>query len=260
MKILSFSALSLLLTLPAGTPATAAGADDPATTAAVGAPATAVDPATTAALVARYNFDGGATEGRVADLSGRGAPLTVRNAANGQITFTTEGTGRYAAFPAACAAPTTCGKALLEAPDDADLDPGTRNFTWAASVRLTAAQLSGNANIMQKGVAGIGSQWKMQVTGKSGRAQCVVAARGSAQTFAAISARPVADGAWHRVVCQRTGTTLGISVDGVAGSKTTLPTTATIDNTMPMRVGGPNLAGDGDMYHGQLDDLYAQLG
>ena len=243
MKILRFSALSLLLTLPLGNPAAAA------------------EPVATAALVARYNFDGGATEGRVSDLSGRGAPLIVRGAANGQITFTAEGAGRYAAFPATCAATaTTCAKALLEAPDDADLDPGARNFTWGATVRLTTAQLSGNANIMQKGVAGTGSQWKMQVTGRTGRAQCVVAASGNAQAFSALSARPVADGAWHRVVCQRAGATLSVSVDGVAGAKTAIPATATIDNAMPMRVGGPNLAGNGDMYHGQLDDVYVQVG
>jgi hypothetical protein len=240
MDILRLAALTALVTMPLlGTPAMAA--EDP------------IGPA----LVARYNFDGGANAGKISDLSGRGAALTIRGAANGQVAIASEGVNRYASFPGICAATApTCAKALLEAPDDADLDPGTRNFKWAASVRLTTAQLSGNANIMQKGVANPESQWKMQITGRSGRAQCVLVARTSGQTFSVLSARPVADGNWHRIVCERTGTTLAVS----AGGTVTLPPTVAVDNTMPLRIGGPNFAKDSDMYHGQLDDVYVQLG
>lgn len=245
MKIL-LSTLSALLTLPLlGTPAVASAPADPAGP----------------ALVARYNFDGGATEGRVSDLSGRGAALTLRGSNNGQVAIVTEGAGRFAAFPGLCAttAP-TCAKALLEAADRPELDPGTRNFKWAASVRLTTSQLRGNANVMQKGVADAESQWKMQITGRTGRAQCVMVARGTAQTFTAISARPVADGTWHRVACERSNGTLAVSVDGVPGSRVAIPATVTVDNTMPLRVGGPNLTKGSDMYHGQIDDIYVQLG
>ncbi|MEV0897412.1 LamG-like jellyroll fold domain-containing protein [Actinoplanes sp. NPDC049802] len=225
-----------------------------------GAPAFAAEDPAGPALVARYTFDGGATAGKVNDLSGRGGQLTIRGANNGQIAIMTQGAGRFASFPGICAANApTCAKALFEAPDDADLDPGTRNFRWAASVRLTSAQISGNANVMQKGVATADSQWKLQI-GKTGRAQCVIVARGTGQSFVARSARPVADGNWHRVVCERAGSTLAISVDGVAGAKTTLPTTAAVDNNLPMRIGGPNFAKDSDMYHGQIDDVYVQLG
>ncbi len=239
MKIL-LSALSALLTVPL-----------------FGAPALAQEPA----LVARYNFDGGATEGRVNDLSGRGAALTLRGATNGQVAIMTEGSGRYASFPGQCASTTpTCAKAILEADDRAELDPGTRNFKWAASVRITKNQLNGNANVMQKGVADTESQWKMQITGRTGRAQCVMVARGTAQTFSAISARPVADGQWHRVVCERTNGTLSVSVDGTPGSRVAVPAAVTVDNAMPMRIGGPNLTKGADMYHGQIDDVYVQLG
>jgi hypothetical protein len=244
MNLLRLSALTALVTLPL-----------------LGAPAMAAEDPIGPALVARYNFDGGANAGKISDLSGRGTALTIRGAANGQIAITSEGVNRFASFPGVCAATApTCAKALLEAPDDADLDPGTRNFKWAASVRLTTAQLSGNANIMQKGVANPESQWKMQVTGRSGRAQCVLVARTTGQTFSVLSARPVADGNWHRIVCERTGTTLAVSVDGTAGGKVTLPPTVAVDNTMPLRIGGPNFAKDSDMYHGQLDDIYVQLG
>ncbi|MEV6300340.1 LamG-like jellyroll fold domain-containing protein [Actinoplanes sp. NPDC051861] len=212
-------------------------------------------------LVARYNFDGGAVGGRISELSGRGSALTVRGFANGLVAFVALGAGRFAAFPGPCAATApTCAKALMEAPDDADLDPGTRSFRWAATVRLTRAQLTGSANVVQKGVATRDSQWKLQIGGPTGRAQCVMVAKGSGQAFSAISAKPVIDGNWHRVVCQRTGTVLAVSVDGVPGERTAVPSTLTVDNNLPLRVGGPNFARGGDMYHGQVDDVYAQLG
>ena len=236
--ILALTALPALLAAPLAAPA---AADTPAS-----------------ALVARYNFDGGAVSGKVAELSGRGTALAVRGADNGTVGFT----DRFATFPAPCTVgDRPCARALLEAPDDADLDPGTRTFRWAASVRLTRAQLTGNANVMQKGLANAAtSQWKMQVGGKTGRAQCVMMGRGSAQAFIALSARPVADGAWHKVVCERTGTTLAVSVDGVQGRKVTVPAALTVDNTMPLRVGGPNFGEGADMFHGQLDDVYVQVG
>lgn len=244
MKILRLSFLALLAVPVVAAPAVAAPAVEPGP-----------------ALVARYNFDGGAVEGRISDLSGRGSALTVRGANNGAMSFPTLGAGRYAAFPAPCAANApSCAKALLEAPDDADLDPGTRGFRWAASVRLTRAQLTGSANVMQKGVATADSQWKMQIGGPTGRAQCVMVARGSGQTFSALSARPVIDGNWHRVVCERTATALTVSVDGVQGERVAVPATLSVENNLPMRVGGPNFAPGADMYHGQIDDVYAQLG
>ncbi|WP_433790380.1 LamG-like jellyroll fold domain-containing protein [Actinoplanes sp. CA-252034] len=244
MKILGLSTLTALLTLPL-----------------LGAPAMAADDPVGPALVARYNFDGGATAGKISDLSGRGTALTIRGSANGQVAIASEGANRFASFPGVCAAgATTCAKALLEAPDDADLDPGTRNIKWAASVRLTTGQLSGNANVMQKGVANVESQWKMQITGRSGRAQCVLVARTSGQTFSVMSANPVADGNWHRVVCERANGALTVTVDGSAGGKVAVPATVAVDNTMPLRVGGPNFAKDSDMYHGQIDDIYVQVG
>jgi hypothetical protein len=242
MKMFKLSTL-VLLTVPAlAAPAAAAPVVDPPPS-----------------LVARYNFDGGATAGKISDLSGRGSSLTVRGADNGTVAINTEGAGRYASFPAVCST-TPCPRAMLEAPNDADLNPGTRNFRWAATVRVTQAQLRGKANVMQKGLAGTDSAWKLQLTGKTGRAVCIVTAKGTGQSYSAISARSIADGSWHKIVCERTATSLSISVDGVAGSRATLPATVSVDNAMPLRIGGPNFGASSDMYHGQLDDVYVQLG
>jgi hypothetical protein len=223
-------------------------------------PAAAAAPAPV--LVARYTFDAGVVAGHVADTSGRGPALTVRAADQGVIRV--EGAssgGRYVAFPDVCAtAAAICPRGLLEAPNAADLNPGTRMFRWSARVHLTKAQLRGSANVMQKGVATTASQWKMQIGATQGRAQCVVVGVGSATAYLVRSTTSVADGVWHKVLCQRSGSVLSVYVDGVARGQTTIPAALAITNTLPMRIGGANFNASGAMYHGLLDDVYAELG
>ena len=74
------------------------------------------------------------------------------------------------------------------------------------------------------------------------------------------SSATVADGQWHKVLCQRSGTTLSVWVDNVNRGQTTIPSNLSISNTLPLRVGGPNFNTRTDMYHGRLDDVYAELG
>ncbi|GAA2661876.1 LamG-like jellyroll fold domain-containing protein [Paractinoplanes durhamensis] len=221
-------------------------------------PALADNPAPTAvALVARWDFNSGATAGKIADTSGRGQALSVRAANQGVIRFE----GGAATFPALCAAATTaCPQGLMEAPSAADLNPGTRGFKWSARIRLTQAQLGGSANIMQKGVAGTGSQWKMQLGATNGRAHCVVTGTGSATAYFARSSAPVTDGQWHKILCARTATTLTVFVDNVQRGQTTIPATLNISNASPLRIGAPNFNARTEMYHGSLDDVYAELG
>jgi hypothetical protein len=214
------------------------------------------------ATVARYTFDAGASAtGAVAENSGRGLPLTVRTAAGGTIRFLATKTGRIVGFPAPCVKGSpTCPRALLEAANDADLNPGVSKFTWGASILVAKTQVVGSSNIMQKGVSNSDSQWKMQIGAAQGRAQCVVVGSGSATAYIARSTNTVADGAWHRVMCDRTGTILSVSVDGVSRGQVAVPATLSIANTRPLRIGGPNFNTTSDMYHGYLDDVYAVLG
>jgi hypothetical protein len=227
-------------------------------------PVLAATPAAAAGpvLVARYTFDGGVSPaGKVSENSGRGVALTVRSADRGTVRFPAATGGKYAGLPARCAkAAKVCPKALLEGSDDPDLDPGTRRFTWAASVRVSKAQLAGSANVVQKGVATTESQWKMQVGLKNGRAQCVVVGRGSAKAYVARSSAGVADGNWHKILCQRSGASLSVHVDGALKGRTAVPAAMSILNDKPLRIGGPNFHTTSDMFHGDVDDVYAQLG
>jgi Concanavalin A-like lectin/glucanases superfamily len=236
------------------------------TLALIAVPAVPALAATTAAVaptrVMRYTFDNGATAtGRVAENSGRGSALTIRSADKGTVKFATTTQGRYAVFPAPCAkTATTCPRALLEGTDDADLDPGTRQFRWGASVRVTQAQVVGSSNVVQKGVYDTESQWKMQIGANQGKAQCVVVGRGSPTSYLVRSSVGVADNVWHTIACLRSGATLTVYVDGHNRGHVTIPSDLSISNDKPLRIGGPNFNATSDMYHGQLDDVYAVLG
>jgi hypothetical protein len=280
MRLIAKTAsLALVMTalpgIAASSPALAGANAAPAASASAGpvAPGPAAPVATTPAAtapaaagpapvtVARYSFDAGASAtGRVADTSGRGPALTVRAADGGRVTFPGT-TDKVAAFPAACATTArTCPRALLEGADDADLDPGTRLFRWGASVRLTKAQVTGSSNVVQKGVVDTESQWKMQIGAKRGRAHCAVVGQGSAQVYLVRSSVGVADDKWHDIMCQRAGSSLTVYVDGQARGRLAIPATLAIANARPLRIGGPNFNAKSDMYHGQLDDVYARLG
>jgi hypothetical protein len=241
-----------------GTAASAAPADTP--------PAATTAPATTPTgplLVARWDFNAGAVGGRVTDTSGHGGPtLSARGADQGALRYEGGPTGgKYVAFPDLCVpTATACPRALLEAPDVAALNPGTRTFRWSASVHVLKTQVRGSANVMQKGTSATGSQWKLQIGQKVGKAQCVVIGVGSPAVYIAHSSAPVTDGVWHKVSCLRSGTTLSVSVDGVQQGTATIPATLSISNSMPLRIGGPNFNTSSDMYHGLLDDVYAELG
>jgi hypothetical protein len=240
------------LTLPAA-PALAAPNPGPTPS-----PTTAAAPL----LVARWTFDAGAVDGRVADTSGRGPALTTRTVSSGAIRYdAATPSGKYVSFPAACSSTAaTCPSALFETASVANLNPGTRTFRWSARMQLTKAQIVGSANVMQKGVANTSSQWKLQVGKTNGKAQCVVVGAGSSAVYIARSSATVADGQWHKVLCQRSGTTLSVWVDNQMGGQTTIPSNLSISNTMPLRIGGPNFKTKTDMYHGRLDDVYAELG
>ncbi|MGX6604573.1 laminin G domain-containing protein [Micromonosporaceae bacterium Da 78-11] len=233
----------------AGTPAHAA------------APAPATPAPATPVLVAHYTFDAAISTGRVAELSGRGTAATIRTTDRGVLVQGTVGTGRFIGFPARCAAKApVCPRALLEAPDDADLNPGLRRFRWAAAIRVLPTQLTDSSNILQKGLANTESQWKMQIGPNHGKVQCVVTGPGSPRSYIARSSATVADGKWHRIICERSGGSLAVAVDGVVSNRVAVPAGLSISNKRPLRIGGPNFSNSSDLYHGWLDDVYAALG
>jgi hypothetical protein len=220
---------------------------------------TAAAPAPAPVTVARYTFDAGISAGKFAENSSRGLPLRVRTLNGGAVKVYSANGGKYVGFPAKCAT-ASCPRAILEGGDDVDLDPGTRQFRWGASVYVKRYQLKGSANVMQKGVVDTESQWKLQIGAAAGKAQCVVVGRGSTQAYVARSTVDVADGTWHRLLCVRTATALTVFVDGLRRGSVSVPVTLDISNNLPLRVGGPNFNPTSDRYNGFLDDVFAARG
>ena len=119
---------------------------------------------------------------------------------------------------------------VVTVPDRADLDPGSRDY--AVTVRLRTTYQFGN--IIQKGQAtAAGGNFKLQIP--HGIVQCLF--RGSIGSRLVSAPRPINDGRWHTVRCERTGSGLTLSIDGSAVARRS-GWTGRIANSWPLSIGG----------------------
>ena len=118
----------------------------------------------------------------------------------------------------------------MKVPDDARLDPGTGNYSVTVRYRTTESF----GNILQKGQSGAkGGNWKFQAP--KGIVRCVF--RGTQGQATAGSGVAINDGRWHTVRCDRTPTSVTMTVDGrVTGKKNR--STGSISNSNPLTIGG----------------------
>jgi len=197
---------------------------------------TLAPPAAWAATTVRYTFDAG-------------YGLRVLGRGGGTVSLVAHGGGRAAQFPGGAGT-----RAILQGSDDARLDPGNRPFRWGATVRLRTAETTSGGNVVQKGNAGTGSQWKLQVDGRAGRPSCVLVGQG--HWYVAVARVSIADGGWHAVTCTRSASTLTTTVDGVVRARVRVPGGLSVINSAPLRVGGKGLGGNNDQYRGAVDDVF----
>jgi hypothetical protein len=120
---------------------------------------------------------------------------------------------------------------LVQVAHDDRLNPGTGDF--AVEFRMRTTRNFGN--VVQKGQAGArGGYFKFQQP--NGKISCLF--RGSAGSSTASSgAVRVNDGQWHTVRCERTASSVVMTVDGVVTGRNRNPT-GTIANTRPLTVAG----------------------
>jgi hypothetical protein len=213
----------------------------------------------------KWKFDSaGSPVTTVVDDSGKLHTGTVTAANGGQITTLTpgrDGIGQAVQFPALCVG-AGCPKAMITTPSQPDLNPGTGKFSYGAWVKLTTAQLSSTtgSNVLQKGLSD-SSQWKLQIdphNGVLGLPSCVVRRAGGLASMLVRSDISVADGNWHKLVCQRTDTGyLQIYVDNNFRQQVLLPAPAyDLAPAGQLTVGAKNLGADNDQYYGQLDEVF----
>jgi Concanavalin A-like lectin/glucanases superfamily len=145
-------------------------------------------------------------------------------------------------------------RGAVSIPNNAGLEPGTANITVSYWVNLTVLPTSGDYDIFVKGSStSAGGQIKLEIQ-INGQASCMF--RGSLGKKQIQFGPNLADGAWHHVVCQRTGTQIVETVDGASTSFT--KATGAITDTDPIRFGSHS--GGGDWYKGLLDEVSYTIG
>jgi hypothetical protein len=119
---------------------------------------------------------------------------------------------------------------LVIVPDDRELDPGTRDY--AITMRLRTSNHFGN--VIQKGQATVsGGSYKIQIP--NGRVQCWF--RGSAGQLLVTAPRPINDGRWHTVRCERNSDGVEVAIDGRTVASR-WGWTGSIANSWPVSIGG----------------------
>ncbi|MBB2941039.1 hypothetical protein FB565_000743 [Actinoplanes lutulentus] len=205
-------------------------------------------------VVASYSFDGPSF---LADTSGKGhelAPIIGHGAAPGLVA---RDTGQAVQFPARCRK-SPCPRLALQATTTADLNPADRPFRFGAAVRLAPNGTSKGQNILQKGYSTEGSQYKLQIDGKSGHPSCALV---SGSTIHLVLADvSVADDQWHTIECRRNGVNLAVYVDQAAHGSVTVPAGLSVVNDEPLSLGGKSAFGNNDQFHGMLDDAWIAVG
>ncbi|WP_127506908.1 laminin G domain-containing protein [Actinoplanes solisilvae] len=138
---------------------------------------------------------------------------------------------------------------LVIVPDADRLNPGSRDY--AIDLRLRTRDFFGN--IVQKGQATVrGGSFKLQIP--NGKVQCWF--RGSRTSLLVTAPRPINDGEWHTVRCERTGDGVTLAIDGreVASRE---GWTGPIDNSWPVAIGGKTDCDQVDVgcdyFHGDID-------
>ncbi|MFI7540398.1 LamG-like jellyroll fold domain-containing protein [Actinoplanes sp. NPDC049599] len=218
-----------------------------------------VPPTPPSPYVASYNFDSTVADGTFDDGSGNGHLLKTLAVNGGALRTVPHGNGQAISFPPKCAG-ADCPRVVLQATDVPDLNPGTKNLRYGARVLLSPAETSSGENVMQKGYATAGGQYKLQVDGISGRPSCVLSDKTDPAIHVAKSRTSVADGDWHAVECRRTGTELAILVDNQAGGSVTVPAALAVVTTQPLSLGGKGTGVNNDQFHGSLDDVWISVG
>jgi hypothetical protein len=214
-----------------------------------GGTATAASP-----VVAAWEMNEAAGATVMADSSGHGVTGAVGAKVTTGITYS--GAKGYRFSYTKPNTPPAQPEKLVVVPDNALLDPGTSDFVITIRYRTT----HGFGNIVQKGQAtSSGGQWKLQAP--NGILQCLW--KGSLRKATLGSTTALDDGQWHTVVCENTGTRIGMGVDG-GTMRWVAKATGTINNSKALTIGGKpdcdQVKVTCDYFAGDIDYIRIQKG
>jgi myo-inositol-hexaphosphate 3-phosphohydrolase/PKD repeat protein len=151
------------------------------------------------------------------------------------------------------------GRAVVETPDRASLNPGTANFSFGARIALT--QGVGTWTLLQKGTAST-SQWKLALHDVEGGAQVSCRVSGSQGTVHVFTTGAVLqpDASWHQVACARESGTVQIRIDGqpvASGSGTIGEVTSSANYLIGSK--GIDQMDVPEQFLGLLDDAFVEV-
>ncbi|MGK5442944.1 LamG-like jellyroll fold domain-containing protein [Micromonospora sp. URMC 105] len=197
------------------------------------------------------------TAGCFADVATPGDSGCIAVGAPGSISRASRPNGTGAspaiAFPAS-------GSAVIQVPNAANLNPGTQDFTISALVKVTSAQVTSGANLVQKGVHADPAQWKLQLDG--GKPGCRIAGTGAdgAASLLLTAETSIADQGWKFVQCKRRGDVLTLLV-GTETVDTDTGASMDITSTAKVNIGarGAGLTNN-DQFRGELDNAVFSIG
>ena len=152
------------------------------------------------------------------------------------------------------------------------LDPGTGDFVFGADFRMDSATDGAGAdngdNLVQRGLYEDRAQFKIQLDHHL--PTCRV--KGSAGVVQVSTGVPVTAGAWYRVRCRRSGTTVQLTVQRLGTETTNRATRSGATGAMtpssprvPLSVGGKlngygSLVPSTDQFNGVVDDVVLRFG
>jgi hypothetical protein len=157
------------------------------------------------------------------------------------------------------------GASYVTVPDSDTLDPGTADISVTAHVRFTVVPET-DYNVVRKGLGtAAGGYYKMEIKKKVKNDVAVAWARcqfkgvrpdGTKATTALMKGPNLADGAWHRIVCRKTATTIELAIDSKSYRKSS--NIGSISNASTLTV-ARNEDGD-DQYPGHMDEVSVNIG
>ena len=188
---------------------------------------------------------------RVPDVLGHPQPARVRAANGGTLRLVKHRNGRAIRFPQRCLA-RDCPRVILATSQARTINPRRHPFTFGATVRVTSTQTSPTSTVIQKGDYTNPRRWRLKLNGPTARPYCLV--EGANGLLRMHSMTGLADGQWHRVVCNRDGRIVTLVVDGVVVATKTGPI-GPVRNHATVRIGGTSLIAKNNQFFGALDKV-----
>ena len=155
------------------------------------------------------------------------------------------------------------GTSRVTVPDAASLDPGSDTFTVTSHVKFTAmptAAVGGDYDLVRKGLARTnGGYWKLEIYPNNShtKAEGLCQMKGSINGVKIVnSPSSLNDGAWHTITCEKTSSSVTLTVDGTSYRKQV--TVGSIANSDPLTIGADK--NQDDVYSGDMDEVTYQIG